>query len=111
MIKKKLNLKLLKMSKTKEQKIQHCQITLANIEQVKEGLACMLPEVVPANYQLDDLFIECDPWVYEDMAQGIKNKHLKLYLEDAHNNYVAILAEMKKRKGAQLTKLLSKNGN
>ena len=96
-------------NKTKETKIQHCQNILANIEQVKSGLACMQPDVLPENFELDDLFIECDPWDYEEMAEGIKDGYLESALEFAHNKYVAILAEVKKRKGAELTKLLQKN--
>jgi hypothetical protein len=82
----------------KETEIQHCQNILSNIEAVKGGLACMMPEVIPDDFQLDDLFIDCDPWSYEERAEGIKDSHLKLELENAHNKYVAVLAEMQKRK-------------
>lgn len=94
---------------TKEGEILRCKNFLQQIEEAKKGIAALVPEPIPENFELDDLYIDCDSWCFEDMAQGIKDKHLQLYFENAHNKYVAILDEIKKRKGIKLTKLLKKN--
>ena len=95
----------------KESEIQQCQNILANIHEAKLGLASMQPDLIPVNFQLEDLLVtcDCDPWHFESKAEGIKDSHLDEAIKQAHNNYVALLAELKDRKGAILTLLLQKD--